>query len=128
MHAICSAPPMLQVLAQRQLLERLFRHEMGFPEERLRRAVSYAGTSERLHRALHKLIRGDAVTVATVGGSVTGGPPSVDWQPGRRNIATSLTLDLWVQTCSPSQPAGVWMPLSCASTEVLCGCCNSIDG
>jgi len=61
-----------QVLAQRQLLERLFQHDMGLPEARLRRAVSYGGNPERLHRALHKLIRGDAITVATVGGSVTG--------------------------------------------------------
>ena len=110
----------LQVLAQRQLLERLFQHDMGLPEERLRRSaamlccscsrmdtdrrlswtrrrqhcmhcypcirelsmhacmhcrsVSYAGDPERLHRVLHKLIRGDAITVSTVGGSVTGGP------------------------------------------------------
>jgi len=61
-----------QVLSQRQLLERLFQHDMGLPEARLRRAVSYGGNPERLHRALHKLIRGDAITVATVGGSVTG--------------------------------------------------------
>ena len=37
------------------------------------RSVSYAGDPERLHRVLHKLIRGDAITVSTVGGSVTGG-------------------------------------------------------
>jgi hypothetical protein len=104
------------VLAQRQLLERLFEHDIGLPEERLRRcnrmrlptqllrnghhyilgrliapsrhqstgvvdecsihasrSVSYAGDPERLHRVLHKLIRGDAITVSTVGGSVTGG-------------------------------------------------------
>ena len=61
-----------QVIAQKQLLERLFQHEMGLPEGRLRRAVSYGGNNERLQRALHKLIRGDPVTVATVGGSVTG--------------------------------------------------------
>ena len=61
-----------QVIAQRQLLERLFKHDMGLPEGRLRRAVSYGGNNERLQRALHKLIRGDPITVATVGGSVTG--------------------------------------------------------
>jgi hypothetical protein len=38
------------------------------------RSVSYAGDPERLHRVLHKLIRGDAITVSAVGGSVTGGP------------------------------------------------------
>jgi hypothetical protein len=37
------------------------------------RSVSYAGDPERLHHVLHKLIRGDAITVSTVGGSVTGG-------------------------------------------------------
>lgn len=31
-------PP--QVLAQRQLLERLFQHDMGLPEERLRRCAA----------------------------------------------------------------------------------------
>lgn len=61
------------MLAQRQLLERLFQHDMGLPEERLRRSVSFAGDPERLHRVLHKLIRGDAITISTVGGSVTGG-------------------------------------------------------
>ena len=30
----------LQVMAQRQLLERLFQHDMGLPEERLRRCAA----------------------------------------------------------------------------------------
>ncbi len=62
----------VQVLAQRSLLKRLFAYDMALPEERLRRAVSYGGSAERIHRVLHKLIRGDAITVAAVGGSVTG--------------------------------------------------------
>lgn len=77
-----------QVIAQKQLLERLFQHEMGLPEGRLRRAVSYGGNNERLQRALHKLIRGDPITVATVGGSVTGAL----WRFGSVNGSCQLAL------------------------------------
>lgn len=64
----------LQVVDQRQLLQQLQQHHFGLPDAVLRRAVSHNGDSERLWRVLGKLIRGEAITVATVGGSVTGAP------------------------------------------------------
>mmetsp|Transcript_5659 Transcript_5659/g.16154 ORF Transcript_5659/g.16154 Transcript_5659/m.16154 type:complete len:353 (+) Transcript_5659:372-1430(+) len=85
------------VIAQRQLLERLFRHDMGLPEHRLRRAVSYGGNQERLQRALHKLIRGDPITIATVGGSVTAGVGAKS-----QNLAYRERLFYWIRKTFPN--------------------------
>lgn len=63
---------LLQMPDQAYILKKLFARELSFPEERLRRAVSYGGNPERLQRVLQKLMRGEPINVAVVGGSVTG--------------------------------------------------------
>lgn len=49
----------------------MYKHQVGIPSTALRRSVSY-GDPERLQRAMQKLLRGEPITIATVGGSVTG--------------------------------------------------------
>ena len=79
-HAGCGADSRVidsmvwQVQDQLLLLERMYAKQLGLSEARLRAAVSYGGNPERLQRVLQKLIRGRAVNIATIGGSVTGAP------------------------------------------------------
>ena len=48
------------------------KHELSLPPEFIQASRSCQGDTARLRRFLQKLLRGEAVSVATIGGSVTG--------------------------------------------------------
>ena len=49
------------------------KHELSLTPEFIQASRSCQGDTSRLRKFLQKLLRGEAVTVATIGGSVTGG-------------------------------------------------------
>ena len=52
------------------------KHELSVPPEFIQASRSCQGDTARLRRFLQKLLRGEAVSVATIGGSVTGAAAS----------------------------------------------------
>ncbi len=48
------------------------KHELSVPPEFIQASRSCQGDTARLREFLQKLLRGEAVSVATIGGSVTG--------------------------------------------------------
>jgi hypothetical protein len=53
-------------------IARLMKHELSLSPEFIQASRSCQGDSARLRKFLQKLLRGEAVSVATIGGSVTG--------------------------------------------------------
>ena len=50
------------------------KHELSLTPEFIQASRSCQGDTSRLRKFLQKLLRGEAVSVATIGGSVTGTP------------------------------------------------------
>lgn len=84
--------------AQSEVAARLARHQPLLPPDALRRGLSYVGGGERLAALSRKLLAGEAVSVVTLGGSVTQGVGA----PGGRSY--SHRLFEWVNTTFPVPP------------------------
>lgn len=91
-------PPPPPPPVQSEVAARLARHQPLLPPDALRRGLSYVGGGERLAALARKLLAGEAVSVVTLGGSVTQGIGA----PNGRSY--SHRLFEWVNTTFPTPP------------------------